>query len=130
MPGPLSVLVVDDDASISSLVQALVVAAGGEVWNTFATGEDALDALVVASLSTSSAVGRLPDLALLDVNLPGIDGIELARRIHGLYPAMRVVLVSSMARDDLPSDALVEGASEFVPKSELGPERISRLLHA
>lgn len=142
MIASLSVLVVDDDPSIVALIRALIEDVGGDVWATFASGEDALAAFGEAAAAAAGftggvAVGRsdavltgLPDIALLDLNLPGIDGIELARRLHALVPTMRMVLVSSDDRGDLPSDALIGGADEFVAKEELGPERIRQLLGA
>lgn len=119
MPDVLSVLIVDDDPSMARLMADLVVGSGGAVCAIAGSGEAALDAL---------AAGAQPDLVLLDINLPGIDGIETAGRILARRPLLRVVLTSTAALSDLPADLLDGGVSEFVPKVELGPDRVGALL--
>jgi CheY-like chemotaxis protein len=119
VPGVLSVLIVDDDPSMARLMADLVVAGGGAVCDIAGSGEAALDTLATVSC---------PDLVLLDINLPGIDGIETAHRMLARWPALRVVLTSTEALADLPADLLDGGVSEFVPKVELGPDRVGALL--
>src|SRR5204863_1812920 len=68
---PLSVLVVDDDPELRPLV-AFALRQGGFAVQEAATGEEALAAFAVET----------PDLVVLDVNLPGIDGFEVCRRLR------------------------------------------------
>ncbi|TME80505.1 MAG: response regulator transcription factor [Chloroflexi bacterium] len=81
------VLTVDDHASFRSTARALVAATEGfEVAGEVATGEEAV-----------AAVERLhPDLVLMDVRLPGIDGYEATRQISRIRPEVVVVLVSAV----------------------------------
>ena len=64
----------------------------------------------------------LPDLVLMDVNLPGIDGLESTRRLLGLdYPP--VVLLLSTYDEDAGNDFVAEsGATAYVTKSAFGPD--------
>ena len=90
-PGPMRVLAVDDDERCLRAVAELVRAAGHELVAVARSGEEALR--LHARL--------LPDLVLLDVHLPGIDGRETARRIANSHPAARVVLVSATPAPDV-----------------------------
>ena len=113
---PVRVLIVDDqepfrDAAVGvvSAVQPFVVV------GTEATGEACLDAVSVLR----------PDLVLMDVNLPGIDGIEAARRLSALDRPPAVVLVSSYDEDTFADQVDGCGAVASVSKSVFGPERLS-----
>ena len=62
-----------------------------------------------------------PGLVLMDINLPGINGIEATRRITAAHPGAVVMLLSTYQAGDLPSDAGSSGAVEYVHKEEFGP---------
>lgn len=107
------VLVVDDQEPYRRAMQAVVDAtAGFTVVGTAATGEESVDA--VRDL--------LPQLVLMDVNLPGIDGVEATRRILAGGDGPIVVLLSTYDRDDVDVDG--SGAAEYVPKGAFGPDRL------
>ena len=116
----VNVLIVDDHPSFRANARALLEAEGFAVVGEAADGESALRA--VDELS--------PELVLLDVQLPDLDGFEIARRLTngggGGGPA--VVLVSS--RDGSDFGPLVErsGARGFIPKAELSGAALSALL--
>ena len=114
----MSVLIVDDHESFRRAARALLEAEGFEVVGEAADGEEALRA----------AAELAPTLVLLDVQLPGIDGFEVAARLTARPDAPAVVLVSN--RDGSDFGALVEesGARGFVPKDELSGERLAALL--
>jgi DNA-binding NtrC family response regulator len=100
-----SILIVDDDARVRrSLSEALV----GESVHV-ATAAGAVEALDQLSRDR-------PDLILSDVRMPGVDGIELLRRIRRVAPEVSVVMMT--AYDDLPTvaAAMREGATEFLVK--------------
>jgi DNA-binding NarL/FixJ family response regulator len=59
------------------------------------------------------------DLVIMDVRLPGIDGVEATRRLLKLSPDTIVILVSTYPASDLPSGLQTCGAAGFVPKEEL-----------
>lgn len=62
-------------------------------------------------------VSRLnPDVIVLDIALPGINGLELTTRLHQLHPQMQVVILTAYAHDDYVLKALDAGATAFVHK--------------
>jgi DNA-binding NarL/FixJ family response regulator len=63
-----------------------------------------------------------PDLVLMDINMPGISGIESTRQLMALHPDLTVILLSTYPPDDLPADALTCGAAGYVNKDQFGPE--------
>jgi DNA-binding response OmpR family regulator len=92
------VLVVDDDDAIRGVVRTVLEADGFSVVEA-ADGQAALMLL-------DSINGRGPDIVVLDVMMPGIDGIEVCRRID--HTAMKVIMLS--ARDDADSRNRAEAA--------------------
>ena len=63
-----------------------------------------------------------PDLILLDIGLPTLNGIEAARRIRKVSPASRIPFVSENCSADIAEEALSTGASGYVVKSDAGGE--------
>jgi DNA-binding NarL/FixJ family response regulator len=111
---PPTVLIVDDHAGFRRAARALLEAEGFEVVAESATGAEALE-----------AAGRLrPELVLLDVGLPDLDGLEVARRLMGTGPV--VVLTSSRDATDYPSADRV-GARGFIAKAELSGDALAAL---
>jgi DNA-binding NarL/FixJ family response regulator len=116
-PVVMTLLIVDDHPEFRSLARMLLEAEGFDVAGEAADGESALAA--VAELH--------PDAVLLDVQLPGIDGIDVARRLTRACPSLRVVLTSSRERSDYGS-RLADQA--FLPKRELSGEALLGALAA
>jgi DNA-binding NarL/FixJ family response regulator len=108
------VLTVDDQELFRDIARDVIEATDGfEVAGEACNGEEALE-----------AVARLaPQLVLLDVRMPGIDGVEVARRLAASHPETVVVLVSMDERVDVPSAA----ATPFVRKQDFGPRQLRRL---
>ena len=67
------------------------------------------------------------DLVLLDVNLPGMDGVEVARRLRARTVAPAVVLLSTYDRDAGDRFVVESGANAYVTKSDLAPELLTRV---
>jgi two-component system invasion response regulator UvrY len=108
----VDVLIVDDQAPFRSVARALIrLLPGWRVVGEAETGEDALDL----------ALGALPTMILMDINLPGMSGIEATRRILAEAPGAKIVLVSTYAVDDLPPDAGTCGALAYIRKDDLTP---------
>ena len=68
-----------------------------------------------------------PDLVLLDVRMPGIGGIEAARRIAGEHPEVVVVLISVDDRESMGEAAETSGAAELIGKQRFGPAMLRSL---
>lgn len=112
------VLIVDDQAPFRSAARVVVsVSPGFEVAAEAESGEEAVE--MAASLS--------PDLVLMDINLPGINGIEATRQITAARPETLVILLSTYAAGDLPADARTCGAAAYVHKEDFGPVLLKTL---
>jgi two-component system invasion response regulator UvrY len=110
------VLVVDDQQLFRSVASSVVRLIDG--WHVLAeagSGEEAV----------ARAHDTHPSVVIMDINLPGISGIEATRRIVAEYPDARVVLVSTYAPDDLPADALDSGAIGYLRKEEMSPRTLA-----
>jgi DNA-binding NarL/FixJ family response regulator len=109
---PQTVLIVDDHAGFRRAARTLLEAEGYVVVGESATGLEAL-----------AAVERIhPELVLLDVGLPDVDGLEVCRRLAGTGPA--VVLTSSRDASDYPGVERI-GARGFIPKAELSGDTLA-----
>jgi two-component system invasion response regulator UvrY len=108
----VAVLIVDDQAPFRRAARAVVTATPGfEVVGEAESGEEAVQ--MVDALQ--------PGLVLMDINLPGINGIEATRRITTAHPAAVVMLLSTYQMGDLPADADGCGAAAYVHKEDFGP---------
>jgi two-component system, NarL family, invasion response regulator UvrY len=114
----VTVLVVDDQAPFRLAARAVLRRAEGfSLVGEAGTGEEALE-----------RVGELnPGLVLMDINMPGMGGIEATRRIREAFPETVVFLCSTYELDDLPPGASTSGATAYVNKEELGPAVLRRL---
>jgi two-component system, NtrC family, response regulator AtoC len=102
---PARVLVVDDEKLIRWSVSERLQRDGYDVVSA-ESGEQALD-MVAASP---------PDLMLLDVRLPGIDGVQTLQRALSLHPELAVLMMSAHSTVDIAVDAMKHGALDFLVK--------------
>lgn len=112
------VLIVDDHAGFRRCAHALLAEEGFDVLGEAPSGAAAL----------ALAAELTPQIVLLDVHLPDIDGFEVARRLLAADPDMQVVLVSSDERGAFGSLVEESGARGFLLKNELSGAAIGRLL--
>lgn len=112
MGEPVRVLVVDDHRGFRAAASAVLRRVPGfAVVGQAASGEEALDA----------AAELAPDLVLMDIRLPGMNGVDCTRVLTGRSPRTVVVLVSTYPREDLPWDVEGSGAAGYLRKEDLSP---------
>jgi DNA-binding NarL/FixJ family response regulator len=112
----VQVLICDDQEAFRAAAREVVNATNGfEVVGEARTGEDSV-----------LAAGRLrPDLVLMDVQLPGIDGLEASRQIKAAHPEVAVLLLSTYDPEDFAARIASSGAIAFISKAAFGPDRLA-----
>ena len=98
------ILIIDDEDSIHLLYSEEFEEEGYEVYGAL-SGEDALDKLNDIS----------PDLVILDINMPGMDGIEVLRKIKEINPNLPVIL--SSAYQEFKQDLASWASDDYIVKS-------------
>jgi two-component system invasion response regulator UvrY len=115
---PVRVLIVDDQEPFRTVARTVVdLTDGFEVIGEAENGED----------SVTRAHALRPDLVLMDVNLPGISGLEATRQIladHVDDKPVVVLVLSTYEAAEYGPQAEEVGAACFIPKSEFSPERL------
>jgi CheY-like chemotaxis protein len=112
------VLTVDDNAPFLEVAHELMCATPGfESAGEAGSAEEGLAAVDDAH----------PDLVLVDIHMPGMSGIEVARRIRRSEDGPIVVLITAQDLAQLPAAARSCGAAEVISKQELGPTTLRRL---
>jgi CheY-like chemotaxis protein len=115
-----SLVLVDDQAEFLELARGrLTRGAALEVVGEATSGQDALE--LIEQLKPS------PDVVLVDVEMPGLDGFETARRLRKLAPGVRVILTSASNSTQYGAAAVGVGAA-FLPKRNLNVQAILELL--
>ncbi len=105
--GPMTkILVIDDDALVRGLLVAVLEEKGYEV-----------------ILADNSRVGlmlchqRTPDAVVLDLNMPGLDGLSILRQLRILHPTLPVVVFSGHSTQEIEEEMLNEGATACIQKA-------------
>jgi two-component system nitrogen regulation response regulator NtrX len=114
MPLPIKVLVVDDHPRVLDALRSLL---SGQHWQVFEAenGETALERIHQEN----------PDVVVLDIFMPGMNGLETACEIRRLVPIPKLILMSgAYTSDEAAALARLFGDGHFIPKSELGRELI------
>jgi pilus assembly protein CpaE len=110
-----SVLVVDDQAPFRRAARTVID--GLEDFELVGLAETGEQALAMAS-------DLHPTVVLMDISMPGMDGIEATRRIVDADPEVFVILVSTLAFSDLPADVEASGARAYLSKETFGAETL------
>lgn len=113
---PVRVLIVEDSKAFRQFICATL----GKRTDLELVGEasDGLEAV-------QKAVELKPDLILLDIHLPSLNGIEAARRIRKLAPESKIIFVSLESSADVVQEALSLGAQGYVVKARAGGELLT-----
>jgi DNA-binding NarL/FixJ family response regulator len=115
---PISVAIVEDDADIRAmLVRAVQRARGLAFLADFADAESALAALPALA----------PDVVVMDIQLPGADGVECTRRLKALRPATQVLVFTVFMDSERIFRALAAGASGYLLKRTARAEIIAAI---
>lgn len=105
---PLQVAIVDDHRLLTDAIRLLLKGEPGiQIAGVFHTAEEAL----------SSWEQHPPNIVLMDIDLPGMDGIEATRRLLEAHPEIRVIVITAFQESDLLAEAVKLGAVGFVPKT-------------
>jgi putative two-component system response regulator len=115
------ILIVDDEAGVRSLLHAVLMEEGCECEEA-GDGEEAL----------ALATGLNFDLVLLDLNLPGMDGYEVCRRLRTMpnHSYMKILVVSGMGDQDALSNTLPAGADDYIVKPFKNRQLLAKVEHA
>jgi DNA-binding NarL/FixJ family response regulator len=115
---PVQVLICDDQEAFRAAAREVVNATRGfDVVGETETGEESV-----------VAAGHLhPDLVLMDVHLPGIDGLEASRRIRAANPKVAVLLLSTYDQEEFALRIAESGAIAFISKAAFGPDGLTEI---
>jgi DNA-binding NarL/FixJ family response regulator len=116
---PIRVLVADDSPTALQSVCDYLEFAGG--FDVVATASDGMNAIQLAAR-------HQPHLALLDLSMPRLNGIEAARALRRAFPNLRIIVFSELDGLSLPEECQRHGADGFVCKSQL-PEGLLLEIH-
>jgi DNA-binding NarL/FixJ family response regulator len=105
-PGILRVVIADDHPFYRQGLARLLSQSGVEVVGEAANGPDAIELVERTA----------PDVAVVDLNMPGMSGVEVTRRLNERMPASRVLVVSVSAQEEDVTEAILAGASGYVLK--------------
>lgn len=122
---PIRVLIVDDHAVVRRGIRAyLEILDDVEVVQEAGDGQEALDALKALAV-----YDELPDVVLMDLLMPNMDGSEATSQITKSYPPVRVIVLTSFGETERIHTALANGASGYLLKSA-GPNEVHAAIQA
>ena len=121
MNGPVRVLVVDDQALVREGLITLLEAVP-DITPVAAAAADGEEAVALSAR-------HRPDVVLMDLRMPRLDGVEATRRIREAQPETEIVVLTTHADDDSILDALRAGARGYLTK-DAGIVEIARAVHA
>lgn len=122
---PIRVFVVDDHAVVRrGVVAYLEVLDDVEVAGEAADGKEALERLTALHVHR-----ELPDVVLLDLQMPGMDGVAVTEEISRRFPSVRVVILTSFGENERVHAALHGGAAGYLLK-DAGPAEVAAALQA
>ena len=115
---PISVSIVEDSEKLrGTLARVLNRADGFRCVSQYPSAEDALKGLPTAK----------PEVVLMDINLPGINGVECVRQLKKILPEVQVMMLTVYEDTENIYDALTAGASGYLLKRTSGPELLDAI---
>ena len=112
-PKPIRVSVIDDDPMICQAMSLIL--------NDYSHGR-------IEVVSTSTDGEEKPDVVLMDIAMPGVDGIEATRLLRSLSPAPHVLILTSLSPSGTVERAVEAGAEGFVSKTDAADDIIRRII--
>ncbi|WP_271404074.1 response regulator [Kocuria palustris] len=119
MTDPLRILLIDDQPLIRSGMAMLI----GSQPDLVVAGEAGDGQAAVDLVARLAATGEAPDVLLMDIRMPGMDGLEATRRILAEHPQVTVVLLTTFDLDEYALEGIRAGASGFLLK-DAEPEEL------
>jgi CheY-like chemotaxis protein len=113
---PIHVLLVDDDPAFAELIRTVLTRGGVDVTHAYDGAE-----------GVELALELRPDLVLMDVRMPGMDGFEATRRILERLPGTPVLVVSSSKDREDVERSYAAGAVGYLPKDRATAELLERV---
>ncbi|WIY81944.1 response regulator transcription factor [Propionimicrobium sp. PCR01-08-3] len=120
----LGVMLVDDQR-LARTGFALMLRKAADI-DVVAAAASGLEAIDILEQRTRDRL-PLPDVALMDVRMPVMDGIEATRRIAGRYPSVKILILTTYDEDDYAFGAIAAGASGFLLKDVRTPQLITAI---
>jgi PAS domain S-box-containing protein len=108
----MRVLIVDDHEVVRKGVRSLLVRSGYDVCGESVDGEDAI----------AKAKELKPDVVVMDVSMPRLNGLEATRQMRGLFPDVQVVILSQHESPEMLRQAVSSGARAYVTKSSIAKD--------
>ncbi|MFY9556517.1 MAG: response regulator [Blastocatellia bacterium] len=106
LKSPLTCLIVDDSAFMRFHLRRMMDSFDNVIASEAANGNEAI-----------REYGRLrPDFVLMDIVMPGLEGVETVKKICGADPDARVIMISSVSYKEKIAEAMAAGAKYFIPK--------------
>jgi len=106
------ILIAEDEAHIRSLINLIVTSLGAEVVAEAPDGEQAL----------SLYKQHKPDMVILDINMPKLDGVEVLKQIMAIDPRALVVMLTSLNAIDVVKECIDSGAWNYILKNTTAEE--------
>jgi CheY-like chemotaxis protein len=114
----MTFLIVEDNAGIRRVLRRILADTASAIWEC-ADGSEALAAYNQ----------HRPDIVLMDLRMPHVDGLTATRQIRAYDPSARIIIVTDYLDDDMKTAALEAGACDYVLKQDISglPEIVSSL---
>jgi DNA-binding NarL/FixJ family response regulator len=113
----ISIILVDDHAIVRDGIKALIQTDGIEVIGESSSAKEFFSLMKV----------KQPDIAILDISLPDISGIEITKKLSTDYPAIKVIILSMHLNEDFIFNSVKAGAMAYLPKNSTKQELIEAI---